>query len=224
MIQGRPSSASARMPRPRTSFWTLAHGLLLTLILLHKCLSRMGPGKARNCLLNFVRHHTNRMEHIFRCLLILMKPTPRIPKPAPFIPRAPSTSERLPQARRTARSFSLSLSQLRKGFETYSAGQPLAGHFFNRPRHTDRHPPRGPTACAPVADPVDLLTARLKAMRALFSDPDAHAARLAALLKTAGLGRRAARPRRPAAEAWDVIHHFALIGPLARAAVCSDTS
>lgn len=227
MIHANASRADVRPARTGAAAWTLARALLLALTMAHRWLPHMTRGKARASLLRFISTQTGMLEQIFRCLLILMRAKPAAPKPAPFLPRA-SAAPDTPSAPRCRRAPALlSLSHLAKGFEESGAPLPLleARKKPRRPDHPD-HPkdPRGPTAAAPVADPFDLLDARLKAMRALLNDPHAHAAKLAALLKAAGIGLRSPRPLVPSAELWELLNCALQKGVFARPGLIADTS
>ncbi|ABI77424.1 hypothetical protein HNE_1656 [Hyphomonas neptunium ATCC 15444] len=221
MIKGTSSYARARRPRPGSAAWTLARSLLLALIIACRCLPGMTRGKTRTRLLRFLQARTGRMEHIFRCLLICMRAAPHAPKPAPFTPRASACAPRPPRPRRLPARFSLNLSQLAKDLEKYGAPAPALANRKKRRSSPTQTPdrsqtPRGPTAAAPVADPLSLLDARLKAMRAILDDPHAHAIRFASLLKAAGIPMRRVKPVIPRAELWALLNHAA--PPKARAA------
>lgn len=225
MIHGNASRAHARPVRSGPAAWTLARALLLALMMAHRWLPHMTRGKARAHLLGFLRTQTSAMEQIFRCLLILMRARAAPPKPAPVLPRASAASDTAPAPRRGPAHKLLSLSQLARGFAAF--GKPIA--LLEARRNTPRpapqpQDPRGPTAAAPVADPFDLLDARLKAMRALLDDPHTHAAKFAARLKAAGLTLRVPRPRVPRAELWVLMNCVPKAAAFARPGLIADTS
>lgn len=227
MIHAKPSRVHARPARTRAAAWTLARALLLALTMAHRWLPHMTRGKTRAGLLRFISMQTGMLEQIFRCLLILMRAKPATPKPSPFVPRASAAPDTTSAPRRRRAPALLSLSQLSKGFEEGGALLALleARKKPRRPDYPDRpKDPRGPTAAAPVADPFYLLDARLKAMRALLNDPHAHAAKLAALLKAAGIGLRAPKPLVPSAELWALLNCAPQTGVFARPGLIADTS
>lgn len=227
MIRGHTSCAPRRQPS-RPAFWTLARGLLLALMVAHAWLPRMTHGKTRARLLSFIRHRTGQLEHIFRCLLISMNAAPSVAKPAPFIPRGPAAAGASPGLRRAPLRFSLSLSQLARGFK--ACGTPVAAleNRKQRPRRKRAEPQTGPAArpevAAPGADPIGLIDARLQAMRALLSAPHAYAGRLATLLKAAGINIRRLKARIPDARSWRLHNHTPMPDLLAQPRVSADTS
>ncbi len=224
MIRGNSSCARNRRPRPGPAAWALARTLLLALMMIHRWLPGMTRGKARVSLLKFIRKHTGMMEHIFRCLLVCMHAAPAAAKPAPFIPRATDAERAAPVRRRSPPRFSISLAELAAGFARY--GAPVAAlETRKRPQRPDQQlPPRGPSAAAPIADPIAQLEARLNAMRALLDDPHSHAARLALRLSAAGIRLRRLKHLIPSAEIWSLLSHAPLQRALPPARLIADTS
>lgn len=224
MIKGRSSRAIPRSAGYRPGLWTIARGLLLALTVAFECLPRLTHGPARIRLLGFIRSRTALMEHIFRLLLICMRAKPAAPRPSPFTPRAVASPEDIAVPRRRRVAFALSLSQLAKGFAQYGGPAAVCETRTKRPPLNAPGPPRGPTAAAPVADPLAQIETRLKAMRALLDDPHRHAARLASLLKAAGIRLRLPRPLIPDAQLWTLLRHTPLEHPFAAPAFSADTS
>lgn len=206
MIKGCASLAKSNTARAPRGEWTLTRRFLLMLMAILWGVQRLAPGKFRESALRVLARHTRALEHALRCLLLLMRAAPAAPANVPKgLPRNAST----PRTRRGAPRFSLSLNQLAQGFAR--RGLDASALTANRKRGTARNapPPRGPTACAPIADPAETLRARLEAMRAVFAHPHLHAARLAALLRGAGLSLRARKSLTPAAALWQLTSHRA---------------
>lgn len=209
MIKGNSLRVRKHPARLQRAAWALARVLLLSLTVMIDWLQRNSFSRSPASLIRFAQTQTAIVEHIFRCLLILMRATQAAPRPAPFQPALNDADARTPSARRLGAPGFLSLSQIAKGFARFGAAPPaLDGRRRARPPAL---PPGafGPTAAAPVADPLELLAARLSALRAVLADPHAHAARLAALLKAAGVSLRAALPQLPDAALWTLCNHAA---------------
>lgn len=209
MIKRASTSIRKRPARSRGAAWALARVLLCALTVMIDWLRQNAPVSSRACLLRFARNQTEIVEHIFRCLLILMRAAPAAPKPAPFQPMQQDAVAHPPSARRKGAPGFLSLSQISEGFARFGAAPPaLQARRLARPP-APPPAPRDPTATSPVADPLEILAARLGALRAVLADPHAHAARLAALLKAAGVSLRAALPQLPDAALWMLCNHAA---------------
>ncbi|MGE6697193.1 hypothetical protein ACQKH5_05840 [Hyphomonas sp. NPDC076900] len=217
MITSRPSSAPRRPRTPGKAVWVAARMVLLMLMATAAWARQMAPGKARNSVLRFAAVRTRWLEHIFRCLLIVLRARPAAPKPAPFV-----VSHTLPaggrtrRPRRASKQFSLSLWSLARGFEQAGKADPLLEAWKarqSRARPVARPVPAlpGPAAC-PV-DPAALLGARLAALKAVLDDPYPHAARMAAILKAAGLCARRLKPMIPNGEIWAFLNHTAARAP-----------
>lgn len=209
MIKRASTSIRKRPARSRRAAWALARVLLCALTVMIDWLRQNAPASSRAGLLRFARNQTAIVEHIFRCLLILMRAAPAAPKPAPFQPMQQDAVAHPPSAHRRGTPGFLSLSQIYQGFARFGAPPPT---LSVRRRARPPAPPsgcRGPTAAVPVADPLDILAARLGALGAVLADPHAHAARLAALLKAAGVSLRAALPQLPDAALWILCNHTA---------------
>lgn len=217
MITSRPSPASRRPRPPGTAVWVLARMLLLMLMATAAWARQMAPGKARAGVLRFAAARTRELEHIFRCLLIVLRARPAAPKPAPFVPpRTHAPGDRAPRPRRRSRQLSLSLWSLARGFEQAGKTDPLLEAWKARqtralPAARATAAPRpGPVSCA---DPAGLLDARLAALKAVLADPHPHAARMAAILKAAGFCGRRLKPVIPAGEIWAILNHAAPQAP-----------
>ena len=209
MIKRAASPVRKRPARSRRAAWALARVLLCALTAMVEWLRRSAPGSSPTGLVRFVQQQTAMVEHIFRCLLILMRAAPAAPKPAPFQPALKDAAVCAPSTRPKVAPGFLSLSQIAGGFARYGGGPPARQSFGRAVVPAPRPIPRGPTASAPVADPLEILAARLGALRAVLADPRAHAARLAALLKLAGLTPRARLPQLPDAAFWLLCNYTA---------------
>lgn len=187
-------------------------------------LSSLSTGEARRRACRMIAHHIRRLEHGLRCLLLLMRARPATPKPAPFEVRPGTRPSRQKAARRRPARFSLSLTALAAGFA--ANGAKVA---FPRPRPGPRTPPAprlpdDPTAPAPIADPAVMLHARLEAMRAVFADPQGHAARFAAILKGAGVRLKALKALIPDPGLWQITDHVCAVSAALPARPLLDTS
>lgn len=217
MITGRPSPASRRPRPPGTAVWVLARMLLLMLMATAAWARQMAPGKSRTGVLRFAAARARWLEHIFRCLLIVLCARPAAPKPAPFLPaRTHAPGARAPRPRRRSRQLSLSLWSLARGFEEAGKTDPLLEAWKARqtralPAARPALPRPGPVSCP--ADPAGLLEARLAALKAVLDDPHPHAARMAAILKAAGFCARRLKPVIPPGEIWAILNHAAARAP-----------
>lgn len=212
MITSRPSPASPRPRPPSTAVWVVARMLLLMLMATAAWARQMAPGKTRNDVLRYAAARTRWLEHIFRCLLIVLRARPAAPKPAPFVPAQTHVpGDRAPRPRRRLRQLSLSLWSLARGFEEAGKTDPLLEAWKARQTRTlpvartAALPRPGPISCP--ADPAGLLDARLAALKAVLDDPHPHAARMAAILKAAGFCARRLKPVVPAGEIWAILNH-----------------
>ena len=224
MIRGPSSRSRARPARPRAAAWSIARGLLMALTLACYWLPMLPRGKSRDAVMAFVKTGTCKLEHIFRCLLISLRAAPAAPKPAPFTPHARSAETRTLSLRQPPAGFSFSLARLVQGFEKYGTVPEALARLEASRRPRESRPPRGPTASAPIADPITMLAGRLAAIRAVLVDPHTHAARFAAVLKAAGIGLRKSRPLVPAGEVWMVARHQPAPRPRVIARLSADTS
>lgn len=209
MIEGRPSHRKLKAIRAPEGYWKGLRRLYLILMAALWAAQRLVPGRLKRSALRALGRHIGALEHGLRCLLLLMRaaPAPSAKFPEGGLRGRDSSCARAP--RRKARRFSLSLSQLAKGFARN--GQDCSALTAPRKAHTARHapPPRGPTASAPIADPAEALMARLHALRAVFADPHAHAAKMTALLRGKGFALRALKAIIPAALIWHLTRHRA---------------
>lgn len=196
--------------------------LMLTASL--RALSSLPGSGARRTALRILTRHVQRLEHGLRCLLLLMRARPAAPKPAPFNARAGSRPSRPGGIHARPARLSLSLAALAAGFAANGAKVAFPGRRTSPRRPPAPRLPHDPTASAPIADPAEMLLARLEAMRDVFADPHGHAARFAATLKRAGLRLKTLKGRIPDPCIWQITDHV----PAARAAqlVCPlhDTS
>ena len=171
MIKGNSLRVRKHPARLQRAAWALARVLLLSLTVMIDWLQRNSFAQSPASLIRFAQTQTAIVEHIFRCLLILMRATPAAPKPAPFQPALNDADARTPSTRRYGAPGFLSLSQIAKGFARFGAVPPALD--ARRPARPPALPPGpyGPTAAAPVADPLELLAARLSGLRAVLEDP-----------------------------------------------------
>lgn len=217
MITSRPSSASRRPGPPGKAMWVAARMVLLMLMATAAWARQMAPGKTRNGVLRFAAARTRWLEHIFRCLLIVLRARPAAAKPAPFVvSRKLAPSGHAPRPRRTSKQLSLSLWSLARGFEQAGKADPLLEDWKARQRRTlpaGRRPGQRPGPISCPADPAVLLDARLAALKAVLNDPHPHAARMAAILKAAGFCARRLKPVIPAGEIWEILNHAPARGP-----------
>lgn len=219
MITSRPSSAPRRPRPPGKAVWVAARMVLLMLMATAAWARQMAPGKTRNGVLRFAAARTRWLEHIFRCLLIVLRARPAAANPVPFVvsrPLAPGGRTRRP--RRASKQLSLSLWSLARGFEQAGKADPLledwkARQARARPAARPFLPRPGPALCP--ADPAALLEARLAALKAVLDDPHPHAARMAAILKAAGLCARRLKPVIPNGEIWAFFNHTSAHAPAA---------
>ena len=193
--------------------------LLLMLMATAAWSRQMAPGKARAGVLRFAAARTRWLEHIFRCLLIVLRARPAAPKPAPFVPARPhAPGDHAPRPRRGPKQLSLSLWSLARGFEEAGKTDPLLEAWKARQSRTlpaaraAAAPRPGPLSCA---DPTALLQARLAALKAVLDDPYPHAARMAAILKAAGFCAHRLKSVIPAGEIWAILNHAATQAPTA---------
>lgn len=229
MNASRLSSAPQR-PRPvKKAVWVAARMVLLMLMASVAWAQQMAPGKTRNGLLRFAAARTRWLEHIFRCLLIVLRASPAPRKPAPFTPLRPDSSlgqARMPQ--RMSAQLSLSLSSLAGGFEETGKAHPLLEEWKQRQR---RALPGARATAVPQSRPASaidaaaLLEARLAALKAVLDDPYPHAARMAAILKAAGFCARRLKPSIPNGEVWAILNQLASAAPVSSACrLRTDTS
>lgn len=202
----------------------MLRALLLMLTASLCALSILPDGGTRRRALRALARPIHSLEHGLRCLLLLMQARPALPKPLPSEPCPCRASCRRKTGRRRPARFSLSLAALAAGFAANGAK-------VSRPRRRARAPlppaprrPDDPTASAPIADPADLLRARLQAMRAVFADPHGHAARFAAILKGAGLRLKTLRALIPDPRLWQITDHIPAAGTAQPACALLDTS
>lgn len=223
MTRHRPASALQRPRPPGKAVWVAARMVLLMLIGSVAWARLLAPGKTRNALLRFTAARTGWLEHVFRCLLIVLRARPAAPKPAPFIAaRAACPAGDAPRRQRKYAQLSLSLQSLARGFEQAGKAHPLLEDWKAR-QARPLPPPRPATPRAPLiprcpADPAALLEARLAALKAVLADPYPHAARMAAILKAAGFCLRRLASVIPNGEIWAILHQAA---PGAPPALCS---
>lgn len=173
----------------------------------------LAPGKTRNALLRFAAARTGWLEHVFRCLLIVLRARPAAPKPAPFIAaRAACPAGNAPRRQKCAQ-LSLSLQSLARGFEQAGKAHPLLEAWKARQARPLPPPrpamPRAPLIPTCPVDPAALLEARLAALKAVLADPHPHAARMAAILKAAGFCLRRLASAIPNGEIWAILHQAA---------------
>lgn len=232
MIKGKPARAYARSARSKAAGWTVARAMLLALLIAYQCLPQIAHGKTRAGLLRFLERRASMLEHIFRCLLLCMRVAPAPRQPSALRDPIESGLPRTRRLRRSATSALLSLSELAKGFETNGKPVPALSNLKQK-RRLDRlkardeaflEGPHGPTAAAPVADPLEQIGARLKAMRALLANPVAHAAILVARLNAAGIFLRRAVTVTPHTELWAHVNHCPSVALATVPASFSDTS
>ncbi|MGE6697815.1 hypothetical protein ACQKH5_09000 [Hyphomonas sp. NPDC076900] len=194
MIKGRVLLAQPCRAQPPRGAWKLLRGLLLMLTGALWSVQHLAPSRMRAGALRNLARHIGALEHGLRCLLLLMRaaPAPRVKLPEGLARCQPRRT-----GRRKSHRFSLSPGTLAKGFARH--GREISGLAPKpcAPPPTSR-PPRGPTASAPIADPADLLRARLAALRAVFADPHGHAAKLSAILSARGFRLRALKALIPA--------------------------
>jgi len=154
----------------------VARMLLLMLMATAAWARQMAPGKARAGVLRFAAARTRELEHIFRCLLIVLRARPAAPKPAPFVPaRTHAPGDRAPRPRRRSRQLSLSLWSLARGFELAGKADPLLEAW--KARQTRTLPAARAGASRPVplscpADPASLLEARLAELGGGAASPE----------------------------------------------------
>lgn len=191
--------------------WMVARMLLLMLMATTAWARQMAPGKTRNGVLRFAAARTRWLEHIFRCLLIVLRARPAAAKPAPImVSRKLAPSGHAPRPRRAPRQLSLSLWSLARGFELAGKADPLLEAWKARQTRTlpaARRPVQRPGPISYPADPTVLLDARLAALKAVLNDPHPHAARMAAILKAAGFCARRLKPVIPTGEIWEILNH-----------------
>ncbi|KCZ95436.1 hypothetical protein HHI_04750 [Hyphomonas hirschiana VP5] len=200
MIESRVPLAKSKTARAPRGAWKLLRGLFLMLMAAHWSAQHLAPGKLKTGALRALARHIGALEHGLRCLLILMRATPARPAtlPAGLLARRAAP----PRPRRKAARFALGLAQLANGFARYGHDTSALASIRKAPPPRPAPPPRGPTASAPMADPAEALRTRLEAMRAVFSDPQTHAAKLAARLRAKGLRLRGLKSLIPAAALW----------------------
>lgn len=207
----RRLSSAPQRPRPvKKAVWVAARMVLLMLMASVAWARQMAPGKARNGLLRFAAARTRWLEHIFRCLLIVLRAIPAPRKPAPFLPsQTPKGARRLRKPRRLRAQLSLSLNSLAHGFEETGKAHPLLEEW--KQRRSRQVPParaqkmRDGLPAHPV-DPAALLDARLTALKSVLNDPYPYAARMAAILKAAGFCARRLKPSIPNGELWAILN------------------
>lgn len=212
----RRLSSAPQRPRPvKKAVWVAARMVLLMLMASVAWAQLLAPGKTRNALLRFATARTRWLEHIFRCLLIVLRAHPAPQKPAPFIPSQSATVPHRPcEPRHMRAQLSLSLSSLARGFEEAGKAHPLLEEW-KQGQHRTLSPAcaqtmRDGVSAYPV-DPAAKLEARLAALKSVLDDPYPHAARMAAILKAAGFCARRLRPSVPNGEMWAVLNQA---GPL----------
>lgn len=178
---------------------------------------QMAPGKTRNGLLRFAAARTRWLEHVFRCLLIVLRASPAPRKPAPFIPSQTASGAHRPgKPRRMRAQLLLSLNSLARGFAETGKPHPLLEEWKQRQRR------QSPPACAQTmrdtvpaypVDPAALLEARLAALKSVLDDPFPYAARMAAILKAAGFCARCLKPILPDGEIWAILNQAGSLRP-----------
>lgn len=220
MIKGRVPLTQPCRARPPRGAWKLLRGLLLMLTGALWSVQHLAPGRMRASALRALARHIGALEHGLRCLLLLMRaaPAPQVKLPEGLARRQPRGA-----GRRKSHRFSLSLSALAKGFGRKGREIPGLAPSRHVPPAASR-PPRGPTASAPIADPAELLRARLTALRAVFADPRGHAAKLSAMLSARGFRLRALKALIPAAALWILMNHPARAEGIGLPAATPNTS
>ena len=190
MTRNVPDPAQTRRRVARA--WPLMRAATRALHLYVKAVMRLAPGRGRTRLLRGTRAYLAMLEHALRCLLILMgrkaPPTVRAPWAAGLARTARSTR---PGA---ARVFSVAV------------GKAFAGAF--RPRPIPAPPPSHPraTPTPPTPGARDACFARrLDLLAAAFRNPEPHALRMAAYIKSRGGRLRPAPAIRPDAEAFRIV-------------------
>lgn len=207
----RRLSSAPQRPRPvKKAVWVAARMVLLMLMASVAWARQMAPGKTRNGLLRFAAARTRWLEHIFRCLLIVLRASPAPRKPASFVPSQTATGPHRPgKPRRLRAQLSLSLNSLARGFEETGKPHPLLEEWRQRQRR--QVPParaqsmRDRIPACPV-DPAAQLEARLAALKSVLDDPYPYAARMAAILKAAGFCARRLKPSIPNGELWAILN------------------
>lgn len=211
----RRLSSAPKRPRPvKKAVWVAARMVLLMLMASVAWAQQMAPGKTRNGLLRFAAARTRWLEHIFRCLLIVLRASPAPRKPAPFIPSQRASGTHRPgKPRRMRAQLLLSLNSLARGFAETGKPHPLLEEWKQRQRR------QSPPACAQTmregvpacpVDPAALLEARLAALKSVLDDPYPYAARMAAILKAAGFCARRLKPILPDGEIWAILNQAGL--------------
>lgn len=206
MIKGCISLAKSNAVRAPRGEWKLVRCFFLMLMAAVCSFQRLAPSRFRTGALRALARHTGTLEHALRCLLLLMRAAPA---PATSVPESLSRNAASRHTRHKPPRFSLSLAKLAQGFARRGLDAPALTALRKARAARNAPPPRGPTASAPVADPAEILRARLDAMRAVFADPHLHAAKLAALLRASGLSLRARKTLIPVAALWTLAHHHA---------------
>ena len=183
-----PSQTRRRVARA----WPLMRAATRALRLYVQAVMRLAPGRARTRLLRGTGAYLAMLEHALRCLLILTGRKAPPPLPAPWAAGLARTG-RSPR-KGPARVFSVAV------------GKAFAGAF--RPHATPAPPPSHPHASPtpPTPGARDArLARRLDLLAEAFQNPEPHALRMAAYIKSRGGRLRPAPAIRPDAEAFRIV-------------------
>ena len=190
MTRNVPDPAQTRRRVARA--WPLTRAATRALRLYVQAVMLLAPGRARTRLLRGTSAYLAMLEHALRCLLILMG---RKAPPPLLVPWAAGLAHTGRSSRQgAALVFSVAV------------GKAFAGAF--RPRATPAPPPSHPHASPtpPTSGTRDArLAHRLDLLAEAFQNPEPHALRMAAYIKSRGGRLRPAPAIRPDAEAFRIV-------------------
>jgi len=192
-MSGSRPTLRKRAPPPgkRWAEWALVRARLAIYAFAADWLIACTPSRLCTDGLRRIARDIDKLEQILRCLLLLMHPPRKVPKPAVPVFTTTSTA-RSPRRRRAPARLSITL----RKFSWYTPPARPAPHSVAG---------SSPRLRLPAEDPAAALRRRLAALRAVFTDPAPHARRIADAWLARGL-----RPRRPEsifpnAELWQFL-------------------